>query len=133
MAGAARASPRGPLLPQGSARLPDVLLRPQAPFLPQTDAATDLARRAMPLNRSALLAGLALWSPHLTAAAAAAAAPPTVIHLVADDLGYHDTNWKNHQVSTDALDALVKAGVEIPDFYVRLRAPYAPLPPPPTH
>lgn len=83
----------------------------------------------MPLNRSALLAGLALWSPHLTAAAAAAAAPPTVIHLVADDLGYHDTNWKNHQVSTDALDALVKAGVEIPDFYVRLRAPYAPLPP----
>ena len=79
-----------------------------------------------------LLAGLAaltLWSPHLSAATAAAAAPPTVIHLVADDLGYHDTNWKNHQVSTDALDALVKAGVEIPDFYVRLRAPYAPLPP----
>ena len=47
-----------------------------------------------------------------------ATAPPTVIHLVADDLGYHDTNWKNHQVSTDALDALVKVGVEIPDFYV---------------
>ena len=53
------------------------------------------------------LAALTLWSPHLSAAAAAAAAPPTVIHLVADDLGYHDTNWKNHQVSTDALDALV--------------------------
>lgn len=47
-----------------------------------------------------------------------ATAPPTVIHLVADDLGYHDTNWKNHQVSTDALDALVKVGIEIPDFYV---------------
>jgi hypothetical protein len=47
-----------------------------------------------------------------------APAPPTVIHLVADDLGYHDTNWKNHQVSTDALDTLVKAGIEIPDFYV---------------
>ena len=48
----------------------------------------------------------------------AASAPPTIIHLVADDLGYHDTNWRNHQVSTDALDALVKVGVEIPDFYV---------------
>ena len=87
---------------------------------------------AMPLA-ALLLAGLAAltpWSPHPAgAAAAAAAAPPTVIHLVADDLGYHDTNWKNHQVSTDALDALVKAGVEIPDFYVRLRVPYAPLPP----
>lgn len=47
------------------------------------------------------------------AAAAAAVAPPTVIHLVADDLGYHDTNWRNHQVSTDNLDALVKVGVEI--------------------
>ena len=46
-------------------------------------------------------------------AAAAAVAPPTVIHLVADDLGYHDTNWRNHQVSTDNLDALVKVGVEI--------------------
>ena len=134
MESAARASPRGGRsFPRGLPDCRTCCSRPQAPFLPQTDAATDLARRAMPLNRSALLAGLALWSPHLTAAAAAAAAPPTVIHLVADDLGYHDTNWKNHQVSTDALDALVKAGVEIPDFYVRLRAPYAPLPPPPTH
>jgi hypothetical protein len=52
-------------------------------------------------------------------AAAAAAAAPTVIHIVADDLGYHDTHWRNHGAdgtSTDSLDALVKAGVEIPDF-----------------
>jgi arylsulfatase A-like enzyme len=55
---------------------------------------------------------------HCAPSSSTAAAPPTIIHLVADDLGYHDTNWRNHQVSTDALDALVKVGVEIPDFYV---------------
>ena len=59
-----------------------------------------------------------LWLALLRPGIAAAVAPPTVIHLVADDLGYFDTNWRNHQVSTDALDALVKAGVEIKDFYV---------------
>ena len=36
-----------------------------------------------------------------------------------DDLGCHDVGWRNsEQAQTPALHALVKAGVEIPRFYV---------------
>ena len=75
----------------------------------------------MPSVSSALLCAVTLGGAarvHTSPSSSAMAPPPTIIHLVADDLGYHDTNWRNHQVSTDALDALVKVGVEIPDFYV---------------
>lgn len=44
--------------------------------------------------------------------------PVMVIAVLADDLGYHDTNWKNNQTLTPTLDHLVQTGVEIPDFYV---------------
>eukprot|EP00937_MAST-01D_sp_MAST-1D-sp2_P001248 g1248.t1 len=47
-----------------------------------------------------------------------AADPVYVMHVVIDDLGYHDTNFRNNQTITPALDALVADGVEIPEFYV---------------
>ena len=40
-----------------------------------------------------------------------------VLHVVADDLGYDDVGWRNKQVLTPTLDALVADGVEIRDFY----------------
>ena len=40
-----------------------------------------------------------------------------VLHVVADDLGFDDVGWRNKQVLTPTLDALVADGVEIRDFY----------------
>ena len=51
---------------------------------------------------------------------AASVGPRYVLHIVADDLGYNDVNWRNHQSITPTLDALNAEGVEIPEFYVRL-------------
>ena len=45
-------------------------------------------------------------------------APTYVIHVVIDDLGYHDVQWRNNQTITPTLDRLVAEGVEIPEFYV---------------
>ena len=41
-----------------------------------------------------------------------------MLHIVADDLGYNDVNWRNRQSISPALDGLVKDGLEIPEFYV---------------
>lgn len=41
-----------------------------------------------------------------------------MLHIVADDLGYNDVNWRNRQSISPALDRLVKDGLEIPEFYV---------------
>ena len=41
-----------------------------------------------------------------------------MLHIVADDLGYNDVNWRNKQSISPALDGLVKDGLEIPEFYV---------------
>ena len=38
------------------------------------------------------------------------------------DLGHNDVGWHNGQALTPTLDRLVKAGVEMPSFYVRLPA-----------
>lgn len=46
------------------------------------------------------------------------ATPPYIIHVVIDDLGYDDVNFRNHQTITPTLDHLLATGVEIPDFYV---------------
>ena len=35
------------------------------------------------------------------------------------DLGHNDVGWHNGQALTPTLDRLVKAGVEMPSFYVR--------------
>ena len=35
------------------------------------------------------------------------AAPTYVIHIVIDDLGYHDVQWRNNQTITPTLDRLV--------------------------
>jgi arylsulfatase A-like enzyme len=43
--------------------------------------------------------------------------PVYVVHVVADDLGNWDVNWRNQQVITPTLDGLVKVGVELPQFY----------------
>ena len=46
--------------------------------------------------------------------------PKYVIHIMADDLGYGDVGWKTtktERVETPTLDALVGAGVEIPEHY----------------
>ena len=51
----------------------------------------------------------------LLVASVSGAAPAYVIHVVADDLGYHDTNWRNNQTITPNLDSLVAKGVEIPE------------------
>ena len=48
-------------------------------------------------------------------ASASGAGPAYVIHVVADDLGYHDTNWRIKQTITPNLDSLVAKGVEIPE------------------
>ena len=64
---------------------------------------------------------LVIWTLLCAANSAASSekAPPTyIIHIVADDLGYHDVTWHNNQTKTPALDALVKEGVELLDFYV---------------
>jgi hypothetical protein len=50
--------------------------------------------------------------------ASAVKAPIYVMHVVADDLGFDDVQWRNGQAITPALDKLLAAGVEIPDFYV---------------
>jgi len=34
--------------------------------------------------------------------------------VLADDLGYHDVNWRNNQTITPALDRLNAQGIEIP-------------------
>ena len=41
-----------------------------------------------------------------------------VIHVVVDDLGYNDANFKNGQVQTPTMDSLVANGVELRSFYV---------------
>jgi hypothetical protein len=57
-------------------------------------------------------------SPPSSSHRAAAARPRYVLHVVADDLGYHDVNWRNEQSITPTLDSLNAEGVEIPEFYV---------------
>eukprot|EP00662_Eupelagonemidae_sp_cell21_P006733 gene6733-62609_t len=52
------------------------------------------------------------------AAGVAVGTPVSVIHTVIDDLGYHDPNFRNGQVATPTMDAMVKNGVEIREFYV---------------
>jgi arylsulfatase A-like enzyme len=43
---------------------------------------------------------------------------PSVIHVVIDDLGYHDLNFRNGQTETPVMDKMVRQGVEIKEFYV---------------
>jgi hypothetical protein len=47
-----------------------------------------------------------------------ATTPRVVLNILADDIGYHDVNWRNNQTITPALDGLVAQGLEIPEFYV---------------
>ena len=53
----------------------------------------------------------------LPAALALAATPAHVVHVIVDDLGYDDLNYKNGQVHTPVLDAMHAAGVDLPDLY----------------
>ena len=46
--------------------------------------------------------------------------PPNIVLIFCDDLGYGDVGWKTtktERVETPTLDALVGAGVEIPEHY----------------
>jgi hypothetical protein len=70
--------------------------------------AMAVSRRVSVLFWIGLLAGLEVCI----------ASPAYVIHVLADDLGYHDVNWRNNQTITPNLDKLAKAGIEIPEFYV---------------
>ena len=62
-------------------------------------------------------ASVAAPAASVAAPAASVAAPTYVIHIVIDDLGYHDVQWRNNQTITPTLDRLVAEGVEIPEFY----------------
>jgi len=61
----------------------------------------------------------------LTIAAAAAATPtpsakPTVLHVVADDLGYADLGYKNNFTESATLDHLATNGVRLTSYYVQV-------------
>lgn len=43
---------------------------------------------------------------------------PTVVQVIADDLGYNDLGYKNGITLTPTIDALVRDGVRLTDYYV---------------
>merc|ERR1719201_2552294 len=47
-----------------------------------------------------------------------AATKPHIVHVLIDDLGYHDANFRNGQTETPTIDAMVRDGIEIKEFYV---------------
>ena len=53
----------------------------------------------------------------LQVAAATAPQRPHLLHIVIDDLGFHDVGYKDSEVLSPHLDALRAAGVELSNFY----------------
>ena len=72
----------------------------------------------MPVFSRARILVVALLCAAVSAASPEKAPPTYIIHVVADDLGYNDVAWHNNQTHTPALNALVREGVELMDFYV---------------
>ena len=72
----------------------------------------------MPACSCARIIVVALLCVAVSAASPEKAPPTYIIHVVADDLGYNDVAWHNNQTHTPALNALVREGVELMDFYV---------------
>ena len=63
------------------------------------------------------LLGLALAACTLSSHAATETQRPNILLIVADDLGYSDIGAFGGEISTPNLDALVKDGVALTDFY----------------
>ena len=60
---------------------------------------------------------LAASAARPAAAAAAAARRPHLVHIVIDDLGFHDVGYKDPEVLSPHLDALRADGVHLTNFY----------------
>jgi hypothetical protein len=43
---------------------------------------------------------------------------PSILHVVADDLGYFDLGYKNERTHSPTIDALAAGGVRLTDYYV---------------
>ena len=70
----------------------------------------------------ALLSTMVLAAAALAAAAAPAdaaqAAKPSILHVVADDLGYFDLGYKNKRTHSPTIDALATGGIQLSSYYV---------------
>ena len=62
----------------------------------------------------ALAAAAALAAP----VDAAQAAKPSILHVVADDLGYFDLGYKNKRTHSPTIDALAAGGIQLSSYYV---------------
>ena len=62
----------------------------------------------------ALAAAAVLAAP----ADAAQAGKPSILHVVADDLGYFDLGYKNKRTHSPTIDALAAGGIQLSSYYV---------------
>ena len=65
-----------------------------------------------------VLAAAALAAAAAAPADAAQAAKPSILHVVADDLGYFDLGYKNKRTHSPTIDALAAGGIQLSSYYV---------------
>lgn len=92
------------------------------PALPSARSAVWSLRALLALIGSVLLAaGPALAAPPTTdPTPAVAAGKPNIVHIVADDLGFHDVGFNGcADIKTPNIDALAAGGAKFTQFYVQ--------------
>src|SRR6516164_283160 len=63
---------------------------------------------------------IALFATVLSCAQAAAADKPNIVHIIADDLGWHDVGFNGcTDIKTPNIDALAAGGAKLAQFYVQ--------------